>query len=104
MKVLSGARVIFVLSICVALFSTSIVTARSWIPAIKLTTAARLLGSFVSRQVIYADADRIFLCSFQGDLFVLCRDRKTHFSLVQSIHLCSALTAMRGDDRSLYVS
>jgi hypothetical protein len=104
MKVRSWARVIFVLSICVALFSTSIVTARSWIPAIKLTTAARLPGSFVSRQVIYADADRIFLCSFQGDLFVLRRDRKTHFPLLQTIHLGSPLTAIRGDDHNLYVS
>jgi hypothetical protein len=104
MKVLSRARVILMLSICVAPWSGSIVTAQSWMPAIKLIAAARLPGSFVSRQVIYADADRIFLCSFQGDLFVLRRDRKAHFPLLQTIHLGSPLTAIRGDDNNLYVS
>jgi hypothetical protein len=104
MKVLSRARAILMLSICATPLSTSIATGQSWKPAIKLTGAARLPGSFVSRQAIYADADRIFLCSFQGDLFVLRRDSKAHFPLLQTIHVGFPLTAIRGDDKNIYVS
>jgi len=104
MKVLSRARAIFVLSIGIASISGSIAAAQSWTPAIKLIAAVRLPGSFVSRQVIYADASRIFLCSFQGDLFVLRRDSKAHFPLLQTIHVGSPLTAIRGDDNYVYVS
>jgi hypothetical protein len=93
-----------VLSIGIAALSRSIVTAQSWTPAIKLIEATRLPGSFVTRQAIYADADRIFLCSFQGDLFILRRDRKAHFPLLQTIHVGSPLTAIRGDDNYVYVS
>jgi hypothetical protein len=104
MKLLSRARAIFVLSIGITVLSRPIITAQSWAPEIKLIAAARLSGSFVSRQMIYADADRIFLCSFQGDLFVLRRDRKAHFPLLQTIHVGPPLTAIRGDDKSIYVS
>src|SRR5437016_4440624 len=44
-------------------------------PELKLARSLNLPGSFVSSQSIYADAERIFAASFQGDLFVLERDR-----------------------------
>ncbi len=44
-------------------------------PELKLVSSLNLPGSFVSSQSIYADAERIFAASFQGDLFVLERDR-----------------------------
>ena len=104
MKLLSRAQAILVLTVCFALLPKSIATAHAWLPVVRLVAAARLPGSFVSRQVIYADSDRIFLGSFQGDLFVLRRDRKAHFPLLQTIHMESPLTGIRGDDKNVYVT
>jgi hypothetical protein len=71
---------------------------------VRLLETARLPGSFVTSQSIYADAERIFLCSYQGDLFVLARDRDHDFPLIQTVHLDSSLTSVRGDDNKVYVT
>jgi PQQ-like domain len=71
---------------------------------VRLLDTARLPGSFVTSQSIYADSERIFLCSYQGDLFVLARDRSEDFPLIQTVHLNSPLTSVRGDDNKVYVT
>src|SRR5436309_5585842 len=73
-------------------------------PELKLASSMNLPGSFVSSQSIYADAERIFAASFQGDLFVLERDRQTGYSQLETIHLGVRLTAVRGDEDNVYVS
>src|SRR5689334_821972 len=75
-----------------------------WIPEIRLIGSANLPGSFVSSQMVYADTERIFACSSQGDLFVLDRDRATNFELLQTIHLGAPLTAVRGNRSKLFVT
>jgi hypothetical protein len=74
------------------------------IPEVKLIGSANLPGSFVSSQMVYADRQRIFACSTQGDLFVLDRNRETNFQLLETIHLGSSLTAVRGNNRKLFVT
>lgn len=71
---------------------------------LRLLDTAQLPGSFVTSRSIYADSERIFLCSYQGDLFVLARDREDGFPLIQTVHLKSALTSVRGDDNKVYVT
>ena len=73
-------------------------------PELKLARSLNLPGSFVSSQSIYADAERIFAASFQGDLFVLERDRQAGYSLLETIHLGSRLTAVRGDEDNVYIA
>jgi hypothetical protein len=63
-----------------------------------------LPGSFLGAQSVYADSQRIYLCSFQGDLFVLQRDRQQNFPLIETISIGSPLAAVRGDDTTLYVT
>src|SRR5262245_43427749 len=75
-----------------------------WRPQLNLITAGALPGSFVSVQAIYGDAERIFVASHQGDLFVLERDRFGKFPWIQTIKLDSPLTAVRGDDDNVYVT
>jgi hypothetical protein len=75
-----------------------------WIPEVKLIASANLPGSFVSSQMVYADRERIFVCSAQGDLFVLDRDRTTNFQLLQTIRFGAPLTAVRGNNRKLFVT
>ncbi|SRR6266446_6980256 len=61
-------------------------------------------GSFLGNQAVYADAQRIYLASFQGKLFVLARDRWTDFPVLQIIQDTPfPLTAVRGDRTHLYV-
>jgi hypothetical protein len=71
---------------------------------VQLLETARLPGSFVTSQSIYADSERIFLCSYQGDLFVLARDRQEDFPLIQTVHLHAPLTSVRGDDHNVYAT
>ena len=60
-------------------------------------------GSFVGHHAIHADADRIYLASFQGRLFVLARDRAADFPLVQVVQDTAApLTAVGGDRDFVY--
>ncbi|HEY2383257.1 MAG TPA: WD40 repeat domain-containing protein [Terriglobia bacterium] len=61
-------------------------------------------GSFLTGQSIYADNERIFAASYQGDLFILERNREEGFPLIQTIHLPSPLTAVTGDGNNVYVS
>src|SRR5438874_406951 len=76
----------------------------AWQPQIKLVGFSNLPGSFVSPQVIYADSERIFAGSFQGDLFILERDRAANFPLIQTLHFGSPLSAVRGDETHVYVA
>jgi hypothetical protein len=71
---------------------------------IKPIGLAKLPGSFVSPQAIYADEQRIYACSYQGDLFILERERRRNFPWVQSIHFNTPLTAVHGDEDHLYVT
>src|SRR5258706_16476566 len=73
-----------------------------WRPQLNLVTTGTLPGCFVSAQAIYADTERIFVASFQGDLFVLERDRFNDFPRIQTVTLGSPLTAIRGDDDTIY--
>jgi hypothetical protein len=75
-----------------------------WRPEIKLLGSIRLEGSFVSAGAIYADAERIFAGSYQGDLFVLERDRQSNFPTIQVIKLGSPLSVVRGNDSDVYVT
>jgi hypothetical protein len=54
--------------------------------------------------MVYADSERIFVCSAEGDLFVLERDRETNFQLIETIHLGAPLTAVRGNKDRLFVT
>jgi hypothetical protein len=65
----------------------------------------RIEGSMLGPQAVYADADRIYLASFQGKLFVLARDRPADFPLLEVVQdTIFPLTAVRGDQCNLYVS
>jgi hypothetical protein len=75
-----------------------------WAPQLKLIGSVNLPGSFVSPQMVYADTERIFVCSTQGDIFVLDRDRETNFQLIQTINLGVPLTAVRGNKDRLFVT
>jgi Big-like domain-containing protein len=61
-------------------------------------------GSFLVQRGVYADHDRIYLGSYQGDLFVLARDRAADFPVIQTIQLGVPITGVRGDTDRLYVS
>jgi len=76
----------------------------SWHAQLNLIGVGKLPGSFVSAQAIYADAERIFLASHQGDLFVLERDRFRNFPWIQTIRFPSPLSGVRGDDNNIYVT
>ena len=76
----------------------------TWTPELKLLTAVNLPGAFVSPQMVYADPERIFLCSVEGDLFVLDRDRETNFQLIETIHLGAPLSAVRGNDTRIFIT
>lgn len=76
----------------------------SWSPQLTLIGTANLQGSFVTAQSVYADNERIFASSYQGDLFILERNRDEGFPLIQTIHLNTPLSAVAGDDHNVYVS
>jgi hypothetical protein len=62
-------------------------------------------GSFLGSRAVWANAERIYLASFQGTLFVLARDREAGFPILEERRDGSApLTAVRGDGDRLYVS
>lgn len=62
-------------------------------------------GSFTTGRMLYADDERIYLASFQGDLFVLERDRASNFPVLQVIEdSTSALSGVTGDKENLYVT
>jgi hypothetical protein len=79
-------------------------TPNAWAPQLKLLGSVNLPGAFVSPQMVYADSERIFVCSAEGDLFVLERDRETNFQLIETIHLGAPLTAVRGNKDRLFVT
>jgi WD40 repeat protein len=62
-------------------------------------------GNFVTSQSVYADRNRIYLASAQGKLFVLARDPAANFPLLETIQVsANPLTAVRGDNKYLYVT
>lgn len=62
-------------------------------------------GSFLGSQAIYADRDRIYLASYQGELYVLARDRSTDFPVLEVVRVSDLpLRAIGGDSRYLYVT
>lgn len=61
-------------------------------------------GSMTTDRSVYADETRIYLVSFEGDLFTLARDRSANFPLLETIHYTSPLRAVRGDSENLYVA
>jgi hypothetical protein len=73
-------------------------------PQISLVSSVRINGSFLYPQAVYADSERIYLCSYQGDLFVLQRDRETNFALLQTISIGAPLASVLGDRENIYVS
>ena len=75
-----------------------------WHPRLTLIGTANLQGSFLTGQSVYADNQRIFASSYQGDLFILERNRDEGFPLIQTIHLNAPLSAVAGDDNHVYVS
>jgi len=88
----------------IALSTASHAADTPWRPQINLVNTGTLPGSFVSAQGIYADSERIYVASHQGDLFVLERDRFENFPWTQTVSLGSPLTAVRGDDDNVYVT
>jgi hypothetical protein len=88
----------------VLLTIASVASATTRQPEVRLVSLAKLPGSFVAPQTIYADFERVFACSYQGDVFVLERDRQNDFPWIQTINLGTPLTAVRGDDEYLYVT
>jgi len=106
MKTRYRVSLVFLISFALASVLTQSSDARTspWMPEVKLIGSANLPGSFVSSQMVYADTERIFACSSQGDLFVLDRDRETNFELLQTIHLGAALTAVRGNRNKVFVT
>jgi hypothetical protein len=105
MKRVSCSLIISLLGI---LATTASITAaeapNAWAPQLNLLGTVNLPGSFVVPQMVYADSERIFLSSAQGDLFVLDRDRETNFQLLETIHLGTPLTAVRGNKDKLFVT
>ena len=73
-------------------------------PQIRLVDTKQLPGSFVVAQAVYADHERVFLGSYQGDLFVLRRDRKANFPLLETIDIGAPVTSVHGNDKSIYVT
>lgn len=74
-------------------------------PTLNLVSARdHIEGSFTTQHSVYADADRIYLSSAQGTLFVLSRDRAANFPLIQTIHVGTPLSAVRGDSQYIFVS
>jgi hypothetical protein len=106
MKPCYRVSLVFLISFASAAAFTHSSDARTtpWLPEVQLIGSAKLPGSFVSSQMVYADAERIFACSTQGDLFVLDRDRETNFQLLQTIHLGAPLTAVRGNHYNVFVT
>jgi hypothetical protein len=76
-------------------------------PNLRLVSARdHLEGSFTTGKMLHADANRIYLASFEGDLFVLARDRASNFPLLQVIHhpVHAFLSGVTGDDDNVYVT
>jgi hypothetical protein len=87
-----------------ALVESSTPAVRDAEQQIRLVNTIRLSGSFIVAQAVYADHERLFLGSYQGDLFVLRRDRKANFPLMETIHLGAPLTSVRGNEKNIYVT
>jgi hypothetical protein len=104
MKKVYCSSAILVLSIIAATSITASEMPNTWTPQIRLIGSVNLPGSFVSPQMVYADPERIFVCSTQGDLFILDRNRETNFQLIDTIHLGAPLTAVRGNRDRLFVT
>ena len=105
MKRVLPAITFWVLFISVLLQLNSIKASTKFeLRAVKLVSSVTLPGAFVSTKAVYADSERVYLGSFQGDLFVLKRDQTAGFPQLQTVHLGSPLTAVRGNRDTIYVT
>lgn len=62
-----------------------------------------LPGGFVGNQAVYADHERIYLGSYQGQLYVLARDLVNDFPVMETLNYPASVTGVLGDDNNLYV-
>ncbi|HYL93422.1 MAG TPA: hypothetical protein VEW69_09725, partial [Alphaproteobacteria bacterium] len=63
-----------------------------------------IAGCFTTSQSVYADKNYIYLASWEGQLFVLARNRASNFPLVDTIQVsASPLLAVRGDSNYIYM-
>jgi hypothetical protein len=62
------------------------------------------LGIKSSGKMLHADAERIYLTSVQGNLFVLAQDRGSNFPLLQIISDRGFMSGVTGDTDNLYVT
>jgi hypothetical protein len=105
MKKVHRTGVLFLFGVvAAATFKTTSQAQTAWQPELRLIGSINLPGSVVSPQMVYADNERIFVASAQGDLFILERDRQANFPMIQTIHFGAALTAVRGNKSKLFVT
>lgn len=72
-------------------------------PTLNLLRAINLPGSFLRDQQVWADRARVYAVSYQGSLFVLSRDPASGFSFLETLELGVVLSAVGGNDHTLYV-
>lgn len=78
---------------------------RDQAPQLSLVTEKYLPGSFLGHQSVYADANFIYAAANTGEVFVMQRDRKRNFPLVDTIDVSIfPLTGIRGVSPFVYVT
>lgn len=101
----SYREVIVYFSACLMAVITMFVRTSHAAPLLSLVSERdHIEGSFLVQQSVYADADRIYLGSYQGQLFVLARDRAANFPIIQTIQIGPPLTAVRGNEQYVFIS
>lgn len=93
-------------SLLLALFvAASLVPQFSYaVPATEIVSALdHVDGAFTTSQAVYADADRIYLGSYHGKVFVLSRNVSSNFPLIETIQMSSPVSSVRGDSQYLFV-
>jgi hypothetical protein len=96
----------FRIFLCISSLLLSLVASAGPQASLRLVSARNHIeGGFLGNPAVYADDRRIYLASFTGDLFVLARDRAADFPVIEIVHDTNrALTAVRGDQRYIYVA
>lgn len=74
--------------------------------SIRFVFASRhITGSFPSPRALFADAQRVYMGGWQGQLYVLARSVRDGFPVLQRLQVSPwPLTAVSGDDTRLYVT
>ena len=79
--------------------------AQSQTAALELVSIKHIPGGFVGTQQVCADRDRIYLASYQGELFVLARDREGDFPVLETVRVSNTpLTSVRENGQFVYVA